>query len=83
VSSVSKENLRAFLSRDWDLARRIKDERVARRVRAEGATAAFRLAQMLLDQTWERVRRDRARRSDLRGLLAFEAKLAYARAKHR
>jgi hypothetical protein len=78
---VTEANLRAFLRRDWDLARRVKDERVGRRVRAEGATAAFRLAQLLLDQVWTQVRR--TRRSDLTGLLALEDRLARARAKHR
>jgi hypothetical protein len=67
------------LNRDWDLARRVKDERVGRRVRREGATAAFRLAQALLDQVWDRVRR--TRRSDVAGLLALEEKLAHACAK--
>jgi hypothetical protein len=83
VSSVTRANLRAFLRRDWDLARRVKDERVGRRVRAKGATSAFRLAQMLLDQVWEHVRRDRERRTDVTGLLTLEDRLARARAKHR
>jgi hypothetical protein len=79
VSALTPANVRAFLNRDWDAVRRIKDERVGRRVRASGATAAFALAQMLLDQVWDRVRRDETR-GDVRGLLALEEKLARARA---
>jgi hypothetical protein len=74
---VTASNLRAYLERDWDLARRIKDERIGRAVHAGGATAAFRLAQLLLDQVWDSARRE-PRGVD--GVLAMKAKLARARA---
>jgi hypothetical protein len=78
VSGLTRANVRAFMSRDWDAVRRVKDESIGRRVRADGATAAFKLAQMLFDQVWERVRHDEAR-GDVSGLLAYEKKLARAR----
>lgn len=54
---MTREEVEAFLKRDWDLARRTKDEAVGTWVRVNGTAAAFRLAQALLDQVWPLVRR--------------------------
>lgn len=78
MAALTKANVRAFVNRDWNAARRIKDVRVGRRVRARGATAAFALAQMLLDEVWDRARAEA--RDDTPGLVAMQEKLARARA---
>jgi len=80
MQSMTRADLRAFLERDWGLARRAKDEATGAFVRAHGATAAFRLAQALLDQTWSQVRH---RRSDVSGLLAYTKLFDRVRSRYR
>ncbi len=80
ASTTTREELLAFMNRDWALARRTKDEAIARWVRHAGATAAFELAQGLLDQVWDRMVRDP---DDLEGLLQLTEKLDRAGAQRR
>jgi hypothetical protein len=77
---MTRDEVLAFLGRDWGLARRVKDEAMGAFVRKRGATAAFRLAQAMLDQSWRRVR---ARPSEMGGLLEYSEIFERARAKHR
>lgn len=76
VSELTPENVRGFMQRDWATARRVKDESLGRWVQVHGTTAAFRLAQSLLDQVWKRARH---RKSDVSGLLHLTEKFARAR----
>lgn len=78
---MTRANLQAFLDRDWAAARASKDQAVAAWVRAHGASAAFRLAQALVDQAWPRLQREP--RSDLAGLVELRKKLQRAAAKRR
>ena len=80
VTELTPENVRGFMQRDWATARRVKDESLGRWVHEHGTTAAFRLAQSLLDQVWDRVR---CRRSDVSGLLQLTEKLTRARSVRR
>ena len=66
------------MGRDWASARRIKDESLGRWVRANGTTAAFRLAQSLLDQVWDQVKKDKRRGRDVSDLIRLTGKLARA-----
>ncbi len=77
---MTREEIQAFLNRDWDLARRAKDESMGAFVRAHGATAAFKLAQSLLDQTWPMVR---GQRRDVKGLLAYVERFERAHSRSR
>lgn len=77
MTSMTRENVRAFLDRDWAAARRAKDEGMQKWVSANGLDAALRLAQSLLDQVWPRIRRERDS-SDLDALISLKAKLARA-----
>jgi len=77
---MTRAEILAFLGRDWDLARRAKDKALGAFVRAHGATAAFRLAQGLLDQTWPLVRGEH---SDVGGLVAYSKRFERARSQHR
>lgn len=65
---LTREDVLAFLNRDWALARRVKDQAIAKRIRKRGAGAAFALYQMLLEQVWPRVR---DQPSDVQGLLRY------------
>ncbi len=67
--ALTRDNVRAFLNRDWTAARKAKDEALGAWVRSHGATRAFQLSQLLLDQVWDRVRRDEARGRDVAGLV--------------
>ena len=80
VTELTPENVRAFMQRDWATARRVKDESLGRWVQERGTTAAFRLAQSLLDQVWDRVNR---RPSSVSGLLELTEKFARAHAQRR
>jgi hypothetical protein len=51
VSTLTLENVRAFLARDWSLARTTKDKAIARATRRRGTPAAFALERALNDQT--------------------------------
>lgn len=77
---MTREQLLAFLNRDWALARRLKDEGIGKWVRSRGTGAAFVLAQMLFDQTWKRRKHDV---SDVRGLLQYREKMSRAAAARR
>ncbi len=76
MTELTPENVREFMERDWAMARRAKDESLGRWVAAKGTTAAFRLAQALLDQVWDRARH---RRSDVSGLVELTGKFSRAR----
>jgi len=83
VAKLTAENVRAYLARDWAAARAVKDARVGRWVRSHGTTAAFRMAQVLLDRVWSQTRTDTRRRRDVSGLVELTRKLARARTKRR
>ncbi|MBL8919793.1 MAG: hypothetical protein JNJ54_13075 [Myxococcaceae bacterium] len=78
MSKLTRQNVRAFLERDWDLARRTKDEAVARYVQARGAASAGALAQALFDQVWPRINEPTRRAEDLAHHLAMRKKLGKA-----
>lgn len=77
---MTRAEILAFLGRDWGRARRAKDEALGAFVRTHGCTAAFRLAQGLLDQSWPLVLGER---SDASGLLAYSKRFERARSQHR
>lgn len=80
MARITKENLLAYLDRDWDLFRHLKDERAARWVEAKGTDAALRLAQMLLDQGWETFSKTERRTRGIDGLRIMTEKFARANA---
>lgn len=80
--SLERADVLAFLNRDWAGARRHKDASMGRWVAVHGATAAFRLGDMLLAQVWERARAEKAMQ-DFSGLIALRRKFARAEAKRR
>jgi hypothetical protein len=75
---LTRENLTAFLARDWSKARLSKDRAIARHVQANGPSAAFRLAQALLDEVWPRIRDQKPQK--MLGLLELRRKLDAAHA---
>jgi hypothetical protein len=75
--SLTRKDVLAFLNRDWALARRVKDQSIAQRIRTHGAASAFALHQMLLEQVWPTMRRQP---SDVRGLIRYRRKLNRAAA---
>jgi hypothetical protein len=81
--AATAANVRAFLARDWDGARRAKDIALARWSAANGSDGSLRLGQALLEQVWSRLRLDPAFGNDVTGLVALTEKLARANAKHR
>jgi hypothetical protein len=66
--SLKREDVLAYVNRDWAGARRHKDASMGRWVEVNGTEAAFRLSDMLLAQVWERARVEKARQgyADLR-----------------
>lgn len=79
---LKREDVLSFMNRDWAGARRHKDVSMYRYVEKHGATAAFRLGDMLLAQVWERARAAKAAQG-YEGLIALRKKLDRAHAKKR
>lgn len=75
---LTRENVRAFLDRDWELARRVKDEGLSLWIRERGTGAALRLSQALVDQAWPLLSKEERARNDVPGLLEMRRKLARA-----
>ncbi len=71
----------AYLNRDWAAARASKDRAFGRYVEAQGAEAALKLGQALLDQVWPRIKEMKSR--DISGLLELRRKLDLAEAERR
>jgi len=80
--SLRREDVLAYLNRDWAGARRHKDASMGRWVELHGTAAAFRLSDMLLGQVWERARAEKAKQ-DFSGLIDMRRKLDRAQAKRR
>lgn len=80
--SLTRENVLAYLSRDWDGARHHKDASMGRWVQVKGTAAALRLSDMLLGQVWERARKEKAKQ-DISGLISMRRLLDRAHAKRR
>lgn len=80
--SLTRENVRAYLNRDWAGARRHKDASMGRWVEVNGTAAALRLSDMLLEQVWARAREEKAKQ-DFSGLISMRRKLDRAQAKRR
>ncbi len=80
--SLEREDVLAFMNRDWAGARRHKDASMRRWVEVKGVTAAFHLSEMLLAQVWERAREEKAQQR-YAGLIAMRRKFVRAHAKHR
>jgi len=74
---LTRENVRAFLNRDWELLRRLKDAHSERTVRERGTTWAFAMLQDLIDTviSWggDLSRHDRS--EDLAAHVALKRKL--------
>lgn len=79
MSTLTRGNLRAFLSRDWALARATKDAAVSRKVRRAGPTAAFALERALNDQVWDRLVAQRDDSAELAALVRLTTRLRRAR----
>ena len=79
---LTRENVLAFVNRDWAGARRHKNESMQRWVERKGPTAALRLADGLLAQVWRRARGLKARQG-YADLIDMRRKLARADAKDR
>lgn len=79
VSTLTRENVRAFVNRDWSLARTTKDLAIARTARRAGASAAFSLERALNDQVWPRLRRERNDRAELAALVRLTTRLRHAK----
>jgi hypothetical protein len=73
---VTKEDVRAFLDRRWDLVREMKDRHNARRPSAELVEAADGLWHHALQMGAQPTERDRAR--DLASLVRLKRKLERA-----
>ena len=80
--SVTRENLHAYLNRDWAGARRHKDASMGRWVEVNGTAAALRLSDMLLQQVWQRALAEKAKQ-DFSGLITMRRKFDRAHAKRR
>jgi len=80
--SLTRKDVLAYLNRDWAGARRHKDASMSRWVHAQGADAAFRLSEMLLDQVWERARAEKAKQG-YSGLIELRKKLNRANPQRR
>lgn len=75
--SLKREDVLAYLNRDWAGARRHKDASMSRWVGVNGAAAAFRLSDMLLEQVWERACAEKAKQG-YSGLIEMRRKLDLA-----
>jgi hypothetical protein len=73
---VTKEDVRAFLDRGWDLVRESKDRHNARRASSELIDAADGLREYASDMGARTTERDRAR--DLTSLVRLKRKLERA-----
>lgn len=80
--SLTREDVLAYLNRDWAGARRHKDASMGRWVEVNGTEAAFRLSDMLLAQVWERARAEKAEQG-YAGLIDMRRKLDRAQANRR
>lgn len=78
MNSLNRENVSAFLRRDWARSRRSKDVAVGRFAREHGTDAAFALAQSLLEAVWPRINSRQARAEDLKSHLVLREKLKRA-----
>jgi hypothetical protein len=74
MSPVTKENVQAFLSRNWSLARATKDRAIYHHVKSKGPLAAFALSQTLLDSVCPKLQ-TMSRRDDLLALIELKKKL--------
>jgi hypothetical protein len=77
VSRLTKENVHAFLRRNWSLARATKDRAVSHHVKSKGPLAAFALSQTLLDAVWPKLQ-TMSRRDDPLALIELKKKLTRA-----
>ncbi len=75
MSKLTRENVRAFLDRDWAAVRRVKDESLGRFVATHGPSSAAALAQALLDEVWPRINDPIRRAEDLAHHLEMRKKL--------
>lgn len=80
--SIKREDVLAYMNRDWAGARRHKDVSMGRWVEVNGAAAAFRLSERLLAQVWDRARAEKAKQ-DYSGLIDMRKKLDRAQANRR
>ncbi|GMU62546.1 MAG: hypothetical protein AMXMBFR34_43090 [Myxococcaceae bacterium] len=78
MSELTRDNVNAFLRRDWDRSRCSKDRAISRLARTRGAGATLALAQTLLDAVWPRINSSEARAEDLKAHLALKEKLRRA-----
>ena len=79
---LTRENVLAFVNRDWAGARRHKNQSMQRWVERKGPAAALRLADGLLAQVWGRARGLKARQG-YADLIDMRRKLAGADTKDR
>ncbi len=79
---LTREDVLAFVRRDWQAARRHKDESMGRWVELNGAAAALGLGDMLLAQVWDRALAEKAKQG-YAGLISMRRKLERAEAKRR
>lgn len=79
---LKRDDVLAYLNRDWAGARRHKDASMGHWVEVHGTAAAFRLSDMLLAQVWERARAEKAKQG-YAGLIDMRRKLTRAQANRR
>lgn len=77
---LQRKDVIAFLERDWAEARRAKDHDMGNWVRRRGLSSALALEQMLIEQSWARLK---TRPSNLNGLLEYRRKMDRANAARR
>jgi hypothetical protein len=79
---LKRDDVLAYLNRDWAGARRHKDASMSRWVEVKGTEAAFRLSDMLLAQVWEKARVEKSKQG-YAGLIELRRKLDRAQANRR
>jgi hypothetical protein len=79
---LKRDDVLAYLNRDWAGARRHMDASMGRWVEMKGTEAAFRLSDMLLAQVWEKARVEKAKQG-YAGLIELRRKLDRAQANRR
>ncbi len=79
MSTLTRENVRAFRDRNWSLSRSTKDAAIARTIHREGPSAAFALERALNDQVWDRLLRQRDAAADMAALVRLVTRLRRAK----
>lgn len=79
MSTLTRENVRAFRDRNWSLARATKDAAISRTIQREGPSAAFALERALNDQVWDRLVQQRDDSAELAALVRLVTRLRRAK----